>query len=560
MAADSLSPVGPGAHAGSTAGFRLLRYFTLTTLTVFGALAVALGFIGHAERELLRRVQTDQGAFFRQVQETFERQQEEAAQRDLLHLHETGHVNLTRLFANVLWEKDFAPFLARAQAIDVARCRNAPPPERAACFAAGGAAIRALPGFRTIEARVAEMMRKTTVFKIKVFDSRGVTIYSSEHAQIGEDKIGNQGWKSAIAGQPASELTHRDRFSAFEGVVENRDLISSYIPVRAAGSERILGVFEIYSDVTPLLAQIRAASARVRTLSAENQRSIEHTAAANQKEMDAISNRLLAIVGALLLLLYAALYLVARHAQGIIDRREREREGAIRRELHSHREKMAALGSMAANVAHEIGNPLAAISAYAEEIALDKAQGGGPSPHPEKILEQTRRIAAMTRRIADFAAARSERRDVVDVNQTVQAVCDFMSFDRRFGATRIEFQGDSGLPPRTLVPDHLTEVMMNLLQICVEGDAVPRARAPARIAVETARRGPEVVIHVDCDLHEGSVATVPEWAQGPRIEATQRIVSAMDGRFAWRRAPASGAEIVLRDSGAPAAGAAMGAA
>jgi signal transduction histidine kinase len=402
----------------------------------------------------------------------------------------------------------------------------------------------AMPGFRMIDARVAEIMRKTSVFKIKVFDLRGITVYSSEHAQIGEDKLGNQGWQSAVAGQAASELTHRDRFSAFEGVVENRDLISSYLPVRASGGERIVGVFEIYSDVTSFLEQIRAAAAGVRKLSADNQRSIELAAIANQQEMDGSSHRLLAIVGALLVMLYAVLYMVARHAQGIIDRREREREAAIEREQRSHREKMAALGSMAANVAHEIGNPLAAITANAQEIAHE----GVPGNRTEEILEQTRRIAAMTRRIADFAAARSEDPDIVDINQTVQAVCDFMGYDRRFSATRIEFRGDPSLAPRVLVPDQLTEVLMNLLQVCVEGDGVARSRPPSRITVETAHGADGVLIHVDCDQQEGAEAPVPAWAQGPRIDATRRIVSGMPGRFSWRSAPASGADILLPDA------------
>jgi len=539
-------PVGLGEEAGPNVGFRLLRYFTVSSLAVFAAVAAAMVAIERTERELLRRVQADQAGFFRQTQQAFARQQEEGAQRDLLHLHEAGHVNLTRLFANVLWERDFAPFVARAQAIDVDHCRNAPRDEQAGCFAAVRAAVMALPGFRIIDARVAETMRRTSVFKIKVFDLRGVTVYSSEHAQIGEDKLDNRGWQSAVAGRPASELTHRDRFSAFEGVVEHRDLISSYLPVRAMGGDRILGVFEIYSDVTSFLEQIRDASAHVRALSAANQDRIERAAAANQKEMDAVSYRLLAIVTGLLLLLYAALYLVARHAQGIIDRREREREAAILREQRSHREKMAALGSMATHVAHEIGNPLAAISAYAESGMLDGAQGAGAPRAREEVLAQVRRISAMTRRIADFAASRSELRDMVDVNQLVHAVCDFMGFDRRFAATRIEFHGDAGLPPRALVPDQLTEVLMNLLQVCVEGDSGSRAQVPGRIDVKTAHREAAAVIHIDCALHDAE--GVPAWAQGPRIEATRRIVAGMGGRFAWLRPPSGGVEIVLPDA------------
>jgi nitrogen-specific signal transduction histidine kinase len=282
----------------------------------------------------------------------------------------------------------------------------------------------------------------------------------------------------------------------------------------------------------------------VRKLSEGNQRTIEIAAAANQREMDGSSHRLLAIVGALLVMLYAVLYVVARHAQGIIDRREREREAAIEREQRSHREKMAALGSMAANVAHEIGNPVAAIAAQAQELEGDGAAA-------RAILEQTRRIASMTRRISDFAAARSEQPDVVDVNQTVQAVCDFMGYDRRFATTRIEFHGDPSLPPRALVPDHLTEVLMNLLQVCVEGDALARSRPPTRIIVETARRDDGALIHIDCDAHEGP--SPPAWAQGPRIDATRRIVAGMRGRFSWRRAPLSGADIMLADAAGEAA-------
>lgn len=527
------------------AGFRLLRYFTLSSLVVFVAVAVAMLVIERSERDLFKRVQSEQAAFSQKTLEGFARQQEEAARRSLLRVHEHGHVNLTRLFANVLWESELAPFMVAAQRLNAERCRAAPQADQGECFKALGVSLKALPGFRQLDRRVADMMQKTSVFKIKVFDLRGITIYSSDPSQVGEDKLGNRGWQLAVSGEPASELTHRDRFSTFEGVVENRDLISSYIPVRAPGGERVLGVFEIYSDVTTFLGQIRAATSEVNVLSAENQRRILRASAANQDEMDASSNQLLLIVGALLFVLYAALYLLARHAQSIIYQRELERSAAIGRELRSHREKMDALGSMAANVAHEIGNPLAAISAYAQEMAGSAPAGEVPDTRPGDIIEQTARISSMTRRIADFAAARSERLEVVDVNQMVQAVCDFMGFDRRFRGTRILFVADPGLAPRTLVPDRLTEVLMNLLQVCVEGDVLPRGEAPARIEVRTLKRGEDALIQIGCGTVADEGGGIPGWARGPRVDATRRIVEGMGGSFDLVTEPTIGAEVVL---------------
>ncbi|MBM3517353.1 MAG: hypothetical protein FJX56_05600 [Alphaproteobacteria bacterium] len=57
-------------------------------------------------------------------------------------------------------------------------------------------------------------------------------MFSTDPSQIGEDKAANPGFRSAIAGRVASTMTHRDRFDAFEGVIQDRDLISSYVPFR----------------------------------------------------------------------------------------------------------------------------------------------------------------------------------------------------------------------------------------------------------------------------------------------------------------------------------------
>ncbi|MBL0122598.1 MAG: HAMP domain-containing histidine kinase [Betaproteobacteria bacterium] len=517
--------------------FRLTRYFTIASLIAFTVVGLALFVLERQEEVFFEQVQAEQTTFFSKVQLELSGQQEDKARSELLAVHEAGHENLTRFLANVLWEKNIAPFMAKVQRIPDGQCRSmadTPGTEptvevnaRHACFAEVGRRIMELPAFSSLDATAYAAMRSSTVFKIKVFDLRGITVYSSEHTQVGEDKSENLGWKTAVAGKPASELTHRDKFSAFEGVVENRDLISSYVPVRSPGGDRVIGVFEIYSDVTPFLDQINITSARIREITAANQAKVERAARDNEQKVHSSSQNFLAIVGGLLALLYAVLLFLVRNGQRILDQQSRAQEQATHREQLWHREKMAALSTMAKHVSHELGNPLATIAGLAEEIAGRQGNGGGGANQPKLILEQTQRIGAMIRQIADFAAARSEKPELADINQMVAAIRDFLSFDGRFQATRIEFRPDLQLPACVVIPDSLNEVLMDLMQACVEGNAKPE-----RILVETRVDGAGVQIRIACEPASAALNLLfTESGETMRFESAKRRVAAMGGQL-----------------------------
>jgi signal transduction histidine kinase len=515
----------PGAPA---AGFRLMRYFTLTTLVAFAAVAVSLFFLQRMEEDFFAQVQKEQAAFFAEAQDELARQHQEAARSSLLAVHEASHVNLTRMVANMLWASDFAPFLAAAQRFPIDACKalkGQPLPVRRACWGEIGRRIVALPAFKSLDAKAYAAMQNTSVFKIKVFDLRGVTFYSSEHAQIGEFAGENAGWRAASQGSPASELTHRDRFSAFERVVENRDLISTYVPVRAGGSDEVLGVVELYSDVTPFLEQTKAASRKFAQISTVNQARIEAAARANQHKVERSSHEFLVIVGGLLLLLYATSLLIVRIGQRIIDRQAREQAEAAEREQRWHREKMATLATMAANVAHEVGNPLAVIHLLAAELPESQRDAS------REIQTQSLRIARMMRQIADFATARSEAAEWVDVSAMVKAVCEFLSFDWRFRGKPIEFRAGQDVPACELVPDHLNEVTMNLLQACAE-EGAPLRRCDT-FEVSTFVRQGRVVVNIGGRAQAGGEipAALSTWLAQSRFEPIRRRVAEMGARL-----------------------------
>lgn len=489
-----------------TAKFRLLRYFTIAALTTFAMIGAALYVLQDGEGSFFAKVQQGQEAFFEHSHTELSRKTEQAAQRSLVAAQQAANENMTTLLANVLWESDFAPLIARVQSLSVDRCRkieeyrNIPatmaPEARKECFAELGQAIRALPGFAALDKRTFTAMKGSTVFKIKVYDLRGLTVYSSEHRQIGEDKATNAGWRSAAEGKAASELTHRDQFSAFEGMVENRDLLSSYIPVRRKGSDEVLGVFEIYADVTPFLRQVNDGSAELSALVAGNKEKLKQAA---QRDADVVASnsvRFLIVVGVLMVVLFVALMLIVKRGQTQIDAQTRAQEKSAARERLWHHEKMSAMAAMAANVSHETGNALTIISGLAHELSDPQPGGIEPQEASRLIAEQSNRVVRMSRQINTFALAGGDRAELTDINRLIEAVCYFFNFDLRFRSKPINFHAGAGVPTCHLVSDHLKEVLMNVL---------PTRRG--RVTIDTAPCEQGVAIRITTEAVPGSGIT-----------------------------------------------------
>lgn len=168
--------------------------------------------------------------------------------------------------------------------------------------------------------------------------------------------------------------------------------------------------------------------------------------------------------------------------------RQHETQLEMSRQQQFHKEKMAAVGNLAAAVAHEINNPLSAIVGIAEAINDEQntrqCRHSGGSCQPELILDQARRVMAITRQISEFSVPQSLEPELVDINSLIRSTCSFVSFDRRFRNIQIEQTLDPNLPAAHAVADHLVQITMNLL--INAADAIQEAhREQGLIRIET---------------------------------------------------------------------------
>ena len=99
------------------------------------------------------------------------------------------------------------------------------------------------------------MQEDRFIARIKIYNRRGVVVFSTTPAQVGDDQSHNEGFIAAIRGGVGSELVYRDTFNSFDGVTEEDNLMQTYLPVRAGPAEPIRGVFELYADVNNLVHQ-----------------------------------------------------------------------------------------------------------------------------------------------------------------------------------------------------------------------------------------------------------------------------------------------------------------
>jgi signal transduction histidine kinase len=153
--------------------------------------------------------------------------------------------------------------------------------------------------------------------------------------------------------------------------------------------------------------------------------------------------------------------------------------------------KLAAVGELAAGVAHEINNPLAGILAYAELLLRDQPPDAPMRDALAVIVKQTLRARAIVRNLMDFARQTKPQRQPADISLVLSQTVDLVRqlLERRGVVIEEDYALDLG--QLTVDSGQMKQVFLNLITNAVQ--AMPQG---GTLSLRTARVRDEVAVSV----------------------------------------------------------------
>lgn len=215
-----------------------------------------------------------------------------------------------------------------------------------------------------------------------------------------------------------------------------------------------------------------------------------------------------------------------------------------------HQEKMAAIGTLAAGLAHEIGNPLASLSSELEllEAAFDPDEARASLP---VLRQQIQRISALLRELVDFGRRPREVAEVFGCREVLDEVVRLLRHDPRSKDVRVDVSGSETLTVCSN-RDRLVQVLLNLGL-----NALDAANGDGRVLLSAEALGDGVRIEVSDDgpgidpadrtrIFEPFFTTKPVGhGTGLGLFVSERVASGLGGRLSVDSSELGGARFVV---------------
>jgi signal transduction histidine kinase/ActR/RegA family two-component response regulator len=218
-------------------------------------------------------------------------------------------------------------------------------------------------------------------------------------------------------------------------------------------------------------------------------------------------------------------------------------------------EKLSAIGQLIAGITHELNNPLAAISGYAQLLQMTDGLDPQIRQDVTRIHEQAQRAARIVRNLLTFAREHSSMRRPADINLLLQQTLELQSYQLRIENISVELRLSD--EPLAVIgdPHQLQQVFFNLISNA--RDAMSQSSSGGRLTVWTERADRMVHVHI-ADSGPGVTAETKRHLFEPFYTTKQvgkgtglglsicfGIVRDHDGRIWLNEEASEGAEFVV---------------
>ena len=136
-------------------------------------------------------------------------------------------------------------------------------------------------------------------------------------------------------------------------------------------------------------------------------------------------------------------------------------------EQQRHSERLATIGHMAAGVAHEVGNPLTAISSITQ-ILQRKAKDEFMQKQLKKIRQHIGYINKIVKDLVDFSRPSNGETTATNVHQVIESAVGLLKHDSRCRDTHFKLDFDEDSAEISCIPDQLHQVFVNLMLNAVD--------------------------------------------------------------------------------------------
>lgn len=147
--------------------------------------------------------------------------------------------------------------------------------------------------------------------------------------------------------------------------------------------------------------------------------------------------------------------------------------------------RLAAVGQMAAGIAHEINNPLTSVIGFAELLMARNDIPDDIRNDVKVINDGAQRVSKIVRGLLTFARDDKKERDIVDVNEIIKTTIALQSYEMETSNIKVKTYLDYNLPKTMAAGGQLQQVFLNL--IINAKQAMKQAHGRGELVVRTKR-------------------------------------------------------------------------